>query len=151
MSDSVRPHRRQPTRLLRPWNSPGKNTGVGCHFLPHILTCVRWYLFVVLIYISLMIDNVKHFFIYPLAICMSLEKCLIKPLVNFLIELLGLGVFFLSCRSSLIFWKLKPYIIFASLPFHSVDVSFGLQKLLSLIYPHLSIFALLPVLLISEP
>ena len=33
MSDSVRPHRRQPTRLLRPWDSPGKNTGVGCHFL----------------------------------------------------------------------------------------------------------------------
>ena len=29
----VRPHRRQPTRLPRPWDSPGKNTGVGCHFL----------------------------------------------------------------------------------------------------------------------
>ena len=34
MSDSVQPHRRQPTRLCRPWDSPGKNTGVGCHFLP---------------------------------------------------------------------------------------------------------------------
>ena len=33
MSDSVRPQRRQPTRLPRPWDSPGKNTGVGCHFL----------------------------------------------------------------------------------------------------------------------
>ena len=33
MSDSVWPHRRQPTRLRRPWDSPGKNTGVGCHFL----------------------------------------------------------------------------------------------------------------------
>ena len=33
MSDSVRPHRRQPTRLFRPWDSPGKKTGVGCHFL----------------------------------------------------------------------------------------------------------------------
>ena len=33
MSDSVRPHRRQPTRLCRPWDSPGQNTGVGCHFL----------------------------------------------------------------------------------------------------------------------
>ena len=32
-SDSVRPHRWQPTRLSRPWDSPGKNTGVGCHFL----------------------------------------------------------------------------------------------------------------------
>ena len=33
MSDSVQPHRRQPTKLPRPWDSPGKNTGVGCHFL----------------------------------------------------------------------------------------------------------------------
>ena len=28
---TLRPHRRQPTRLPRPWDSPGKNTGVGCH------------------------------------------------------------------------------------------------------------------------
>ena len=33
VSDSVRPHRWQPTRLPRPWDSPGKNTGVGCHCL----------------------------------------------------------------------------------------------------------------------
>ena len=33
MSDSVRPHRRQPTRLRCTWDSPGKNTGVACHFL----------------------------------------------------------------------------------------------------------------------
>ena len=32
------PHRRQPIRLCRPWDSPGKNTGVGCHFLLHIPT-----------------------------------------------------------------------------------------------------------------
>ena len=38
MSDSVRPHRRQPTRLPRPLDSPAKNTGVGCHFL---LQCVK--------------------------------------------------------------------------------------------------------------
>ena len=38
MSDSVQPHRQQPTRLPRPWNSPGKNTGVGCHFL---LQCIK--------------------------------------------------------------------------------------------------------------
>ena len=38
MSDSVRPHRRQPTRLHHPWDSPGKNTGVGCHFL---LQCMK--------------------------------------------------------------------------------------------------------------
>ena len=33
MFDSVRPQRWQPTRLCHPWDSPGKNTGVGCHFL----------------------------------------------------------------------------------------------------------------------
>ena len=38
MFDSVRPHRQQPTRLLHPWDSPGKNTGVGCHFL---LQCMK--------------------------------------------------------------------------------------------------------------
>ena len=38
MSNSVRPQRRQPTRLRRPWDSPGKNTGVGCHFL---LQCMK--------------------------------------------------------------------------------------------------------------
>ena len=38
MSDSVRPHRRQPTRPRHPWNSLGKNTEVGCHFL---LQCMK--------------------------------------------------------------------------------------------------------------
>ena len=38
MSDSVQPHRRQPTRLPHPWDSPGRNTGVGCHFL---LQCMK--------------------------------------------------------------------------------------------------------------
>ena len=33
MSDSLQPHGLQPTRLLCPWDSPGKNTGVGCHSL----------------------------------------------------------------------------------------------------------------------
>ena len=37
MFDSVRPHRRPPTRLLCPWDSPGKNTGVGCHCLLHCM------------------------------------------------------------------------------------------------------------------
>ena len=36
MSDSQRPHGLQPTRLLCPWDFPGKNTGVGCHCLLQI-------------------------------------------------------------------------------------------------------------------
>ena len=52
MSDSVRPHRQQPTRLPCSWDSPGKNTGVGCHFLLQcmkvksemkVLSCVRFF------------------------------------------------------------------------------------------------------------
>ena len=38
VSDSVRPQRWQPTRLPRPWDSPDKNTGAGCHFL---LQCIK--------------------------------------------------------------------------------------------------------------
>ena len=38
MSDSVQPHRQQPTSLPRPWDSPGKNTGAGYHFL---LQCMK--------------------------------------------------------------------------------------------------------------
>ena len=38
MSDSVRPHKQQTTRHPRPWDSPGRNTGVGCHFL---LQCIK--------------------------------------------------------------------------------------------------------------
>ena len=38
VSDSVQPQRWQPTRLPRPWDSPGENTGVGCHFL---LRCMK--------------------------------------------------------------------------------------------------------------
>ena len=38
MSDSLQPYRWQPTRLTHPWDSPGKNTGVGCHFL---LQCMK--------------------------------------------------------------------------------------------------------------
>ena len=38
VSNSVRPHRWQSIRLCHPWDSPGKNTGLGCHFL---LQCTK--------------------------------------------------------------------------------------------------------------
>ena len=38
VSDSMQPHGLQPFRLIRPWDSPGKNTGAGCHFL---LQCMK--------------------------------------------------------------------------------------------------------------
>ena len=38
LSDSVRPRRRQPPRLPRPWDSPGESTGAGCHYLLQCMT-----------------------------------------------------------------------------------------------------------------
>ena len=40
---TLRPYRQQPTRLLYPWDSPGKNTGVGCHFLLQCMTVQSYY------------------------------------------------------------------------------------------------------------
>ena len=42
VSDSVQPHRQQPTRLPCPWDSPGKNTGVGCHCLLRFYCPIKW-------------------------------------------------------------------------------------------------------------
>ena len=44
VSDPLRPHGLQPTRLLRPWDFPGKSTGVGCHRLLHLWVSRWWQL-----------------------------------------------------------------------------------------------------------
>ena len=103
-----------------------------------ILTDVRWYLTVVFICISLIINDIEHLFIYLLAICMSSsDKCPFKSFAR----LKNWVIYFwlLICRSSLYILKINPlsnmvykyFLPFYSLAFHSV-VSFAVWKLFSL-------------------
>ena len=115
-----------------------------------LLTYVRWCLIVVLISVSVMVNNVEHLFMCRLIICMSsMEKNVYSCLLSIFFFDQVVCFLMLSCKSYLYILNINPLLVisFANIFSHSVDffvlsmVSFTVQKLLSLVRSHQFNFA----------
>ena len=133
VSNSSRPHGLQPTRLLRPWDFPGKSTGVGyivvSHFNLHFLDDTYY---------------VEHLFICFFAVYISsLVKCLLRSLVHFFKFIVFLFwalkilcIFLIAVLYQ--FFTCKYFLPVCGLSSHLLTLSFAEQIFLSLIKSSLS-------------
>ena len=118
-----------------------------------ILTNVRWYLIIVLIFVSLVMNNVEYFFMFVSHLCVLWKNvCLDHFLALWWCDLFfWYWVVWAAC----IFWKLIPCQLFNLLlfppimrvVFNPLLVSFAMQKLLSLIISHLLTFVFISITL----
>ena len=126
MSDSVQPHRRQPTRLPHPWDSPGKSTGVGGH-------CLLRPSYVVSANYRVLICCTCHFqssslFILASSVCWSLQ-CLISSLTQGVKVVTYLGLLVQSCCGEREHYKQISLVCVGSA--HSIWTTLGLPQLMA--------------------
>ena len=122
VSNSVRPHRRQPTRVPRPWDSPGKNTGVGCHFLLQCMKVKSESEYALILYILLLTEgcvdwiyNRLHIFLQSCWLLLVLNRnhifriCFKEVISHSFQELPLTGRVHSSCEKRSKYWW-KPYL-----------------------------------------